>query len=781
MQTKNVTCASCDIRCSVLADVEDNKIVRIHRDPNHLITPDAMCNKGVAYLDQLYHKDRILHPLKSVGRRGEGKWAQVSWDEAMDEIADRLKKIVDRYGPEAVSGTAGAIVPYDLTRRFLNILGSPNFVAGTYLCLGNTSGVSRVTYGWHNFPDYWHTNCIVLWGHDPQPNKWTAEYLWIRNAIKRGAKLIVVDPRVSFSAKRADMHLRLRPGSDPALLMGWMHVIINEGLYDKEFCAKWTVGFDQLKERVQEYTPQRVEELTWVPAEQIVAAARMYATSGPSIIPWNPATDQISNSTQALRAMTSLRAICGYLDARGGELLMGYHPNVVTEDEIALTHMLSPEQRAKQLLLDKAKVLSYEFWEEYNEASEKVYGRKWASQVLAGALANPAAVVRAMSTSQPYPVKAFLNSGSDPVTAFTDGKHVREGFMNLDLLVSHDIFMVPTAQMSDFILPAATWGEKYDLHNHWDWHTFMIGGDKAVEPLGEAKDEYYFWRELGMRMGQEQYWQPKTQREWFEWRLSKTASNFDEFMAQGGVANFPEHPVIGSNPQYKKYEKTGFATPSGKVELYSETMAKYGYDPLPSHVEQPGTLVSNPELAAEYPLYYFIGAKGDPYFQQQGRNISSLRRLAPEPWVELYPETGYELGLSDGDFVTVESPTGKITAVAKFSDDAHPKVVRVPYRWWLPEQAPYAPGFSGIDQVCDNMLTSDAPMYADPEQGIPSLRGMPCKVYLTERSQEYSASLNALGETWGGFSDTWGGPARLKAVEAAAAKRLREEESSSVK
>jgi anaerobic selenocysteine-containing dehydrogenase len=148
-----------------------------------------------------------------------------------------------------------------------------------------------------------------MWGHDPQPNKWTAEYLWARDAVKRGAKMIVVDPRISFSAKRSNLHLRLRPGSDPALLMGWLHVIINEELYDKEFVANWTVGFEQLKQRVQEYTPARVEELTWVPAEQVVTAARMYA-SGPAIIPWNPATDQISNSTQALRAMTILRAIC---------------------------------------------------------------------------------------------------------------------------------------------------------------------------------------------------------------------------------------------------------------------------------------------------------------------------------------------------------------------------------------------------------------------------------------------------------------------------------------
>ena len=759
METKHVTCASCDIKCSVLADVEDNKILRIRRDPDHPITPHSLCNKGAAYPDQIYHKDRILYPLKSVGERGEGKWARVSWDEAMDEIGERLNKIIDEFGPESVSATAGAIVPYDLTRRFLNVMGSPNFVAGTYLCLGNTSSVNRTTMGWQPFPDYWRTQTIVLWGHDPQPNKWTAEYLWIRNALQRGAKLIVVDPRVCFSAKRADLHLRLRPGSDPALLLGWLHVIINEELYDKDFVASWTVGFEELKERVQDYTPERVEEITWVPADQVRAAARLYATNGPAIIPWNPATDQISNSTQALRAMGALRAICGNIDVMGGEMIMPYHPTVVTETEIAMTHLLPKKQRDKQLILESAKLLSYEFWEEYNEAAEKVFGRKWADQILAGALANPAKVGEAMRTGRPYPVKAFINVGSDPVTSFTDARNMHDAFMSLDLLVSCDIFMVPTCQMSDFILPAATWGEKYDLHNHWDWHTFMIGGDKAVEPLGEAKDEYHFLREIAIRVGQEEHWPWATQKEFLEYRLAKVAESFEEFMDAGGLAAFPEHPVLGDNPQFKKYEKTGFATPSGKVELYSGTMKKYGYDPLPSHIEQPGTIVSDPGLAKEYPLTFFIGAKGDPYFQQQGRNIASLRRMAPEPWVEMHPDTAYDLGFDDGEFVAVETPHGRLTAVCKHSDDAHPKVVRVPYRWWLPEQAPYAPNFSGLFQVSDNNLTDDDPKYADPEQGIPSLRGLMCRVVKAERSKEYSESLSALGDSWGGFSDTWGGNA----------------------
>ncbi|ULK98517.1 molybdopterin-dependent oxidoreductase [Bradyrhizobium sp. I71] len=751
METKKVVCRACDMFCNVLTDVEDNRLIKVHRDPNHPITPHSLCNKGAAFADTVYHKDRLLYPMKSVGKRGEGKWERVSWEEALDGIAERLKKIVKDYGPEAVVHTSGETVPLELARRFSNLLGSPNWIQAGYLCLGNTADVAKVTAGLMPFPDFWHTKCIVLWGHDPQPNKWTAEYLWVRDAVKRGAKLIVIDPRNCFSAKRADMHLRIRPGTDSALALAWLNVIINEELYDKEFVAKWTHGFKELKERVQEYTPERVSEITWAPVDQIRDSARMYATMGPSIMPWSSSTDQTANSTHSLRCFMILRAICGYIDVEGGELMMGYHPTIVTEDEIAMTSALSSAQMAKQVGVDFAKVHSYELWDKLNDSSEKVFGRRWTSQIHAGAMSRPAEIWTAMAEGIPYPIKSLITVGSDPLTGYTDPKHAFEGLMNLDLIVAMDIFMCPTAQLADYVLPAANWAEKLGIHNHWDWHPIVIGGEKALEPPGECRDEFHFWRELAVRMGQGNHWPWETQREYFDWRLEKTGMNFDEFMAAGGV-NAPE-------TEYKKYENTGFATPTGKFELYSTIMEEFGYDPLPRWVEQNSTYVSNPELAKEYPLTYFVGKKDDPFFQSQGRQIASLRRLMPEPAVELHPDAGYDLGLSDGDYVAVETPHGKITGVVRFSDDAHPKVARVPYRWWFPEQAPYAPNFSGAFQSQDGLLASDSKEFADPEQGMPAIRGLMCKVYKIDRP-EYTSALEELSENWGGFSDAWGGQVR---------------------
>ncbi|WP_051749124.1 molybdopterin-containing oxidoreductase family protein [Nevskia soli] len=739
METKRVSCKACDIMCNVLADVDDGRIVRIHRDPNHPVTPQALCNKGSLFSDTVYHKDRLMYPLKRVGERGEGKWEQVSWEEALDGVAVALKGIVAKHGPESVMTTAGAIVPIDIVRRFTNLLGSPNFTMGAYVCLGNTTGPNKATYGWMPFPDWWRTKCIVLMGHDPQPNKWTSEFLWLREALKRGAKLIVVDPRVNFHAKRADMHLRIRPGTDSALMLGWIHVIINEGLYDKAFVEKYTHGFEELKSRVQEYTPEKVSELTWIPAEQIVASARMYATSGPAIIPWTPVTDKHANSTHSIRCYAILRAICGNLDVPGGEIFMHFNPNVVVENEVHLTHMLSKEQMDKQLGQDRFKVLSYDMWRELDPHTERVMGKKWANQIASGSLAHPADVWTAMETGQPYPVKALLAVGANTLGGYTNIEHIFKGLMNCDLIVAHEIFMTPTAQLADYVFPSTTWAEKYSLHNHWDWHNILMAGDKAVDAPAECRDEYHFWRELAVRMGQEAHWPWKTSKEFFDWRLEPMGKTFDEFLAAGGV-DFPD-------PQFKKYEKVGFGTPTGKVELYSTLFEKYGYDPLPAYVEQACTSVSaSEEIKKEYPLTFFVGGRSEPYFQSQGRQIHSLRSLCPDPAIELYPETAYDLGFEDGDWVYLETPQGRIKGKIRMSDDAHPNVVRVPYMWWFPEQQAYLPNLSGQFQSHDGMILPDSDEFADREQGVPTMGGLLCKIYRVPADEARSNTSGIIDE-----------------------------------
>lgn len=295
--TKHTICANCDIQCMVSAEAPESGLVRDVKvkamDPRPLHAD--ICIKGINAPGGFDHEKRVLHPLRRVGERGSGQWEQVTWDEALDDIAARLGKIVDAHGAEAlaVSGSP-AILQNDsgMTRRFMNLLGSPNFISGVAVCMGNTSAINRMVYGWFPWPDYGNTKCIVLFGHDPKLHSWTPIYNSIRRAQADGAKLIVVDPCKSDNAKHADMWLPLKPGTDAALLFGWLKVILDEELYDKDFVRDWTVGFEELKARVDEFPLERVSEITGLSPDLIAESARMYATAGPAVIPWTPITDQ---------------------------------------------------------------------------------------------------------------------------------------------------------------------------------------------------------------------------------------------------------------------------------------------------------------------------------------------------------------------------------------------------------------------------------------------------------------------------------------------------------
>ena len=318
--------------------------------------------KGSFAPKQFAHPDRILHPLKRVGERGGGEWQQVTWDEAMDDIAVRLKAIVEKHGPEALAvAQSGATGANDggLTRRFMNNLGSPNWIGGVAYCAGNTAAVNRYVYGWNQRADILHSNCIVLVGHDPRRHSWTMEYKAIRLAQSRGAKLIVLDPRRSENAEVADIWLPLRAGTDAAMFLGWAHVIIEEGLYDKEFVENWPEGWEPFVERVREYPLDRVAKITGVDAELIARAARMYATTAPATIPWSPITDQQVSSTSAIRLQAILRAITGNLDIDGGESLLGFNPAVRSDSEIEMHEVLPDTQKAKQLGSDQFPTFTY--------------------------------------------------------------------------------------------------------------------------------------------------------------------------------------------------------------------------------------------------------------------------------------------------------------------------------------------------------------------------------------------------------------------------------------
>jgi len=721
--TRTVLCASCDIACQLVAEVRDGRVVRVRASDNPILR-DNVCMKGIYAPKSFAHPERILHPLRRVGERGSGRWQRVSWAEAMDDIAARLAGVIERHGPE---GFAVATSQWNTStesgagRRFMNLLGAPNWISGVALCAGNTAAVNRMVYGWFPQPDYAATRCIALFGHNPKRHSWTPIYNAVRRAQARGAKLIVLDPRRSESAERADLWLPLRAGTDAAMCLGWLHVILEEKLYDEDFVRRWTVGFDALAQRVREFPLERVARITGVDADLIRAAARLYASHGPAVIPWTPITDQQRNSTSAIRLHCSLRALTGNLDVPGGEVFQGLHPDIVPESDLELHEALSEEQKAKQLGADTHPAFTHRGMAALAEPTRRVWGRPYVNLVMGSYMANPTAVFRAMADGTPYPVKALFSLGNNTLMGFANMKLIHRAMMNQDLIVVHEHMMTPTAQLADYVLPGDSWLERPHLHDAWGWAAVVRVSERAMEPPGECRGVYDFWRELALRMGLAEHFPWKTVEEVYDHRLRRTGLGFAQF-----AATYDAHiPPIS----YRKYERTGFATPSGKVELESSVLADLGFDPLPYYRE-------DPPAEPGYPLTLFMGVREDEYFQTGHRHIPELRRRRPEPEVFLHPEAAHEQRLAHGDWVEVETRAGAMKGRVAVRDDMPRDLIRVPHGWWKPESRRGAEHLSGAWDYADAQITRDDEDYLDREQGVPHLKGIPCRLRRIESPAE---------------------------------------------
>ena len=725
-EAKYSICSICDIGCQLRTETKDGQVSRVIAHDNPMLA-NNICFKGVAAPSIHNHPDRLRKPLKRVGERGEDKWEEISYEQAMDEIAERLKQIVAQYGPESFAvSTSGwnTQVTYGSDRRFMNLLGSPNWTSGVSLCAGNTAAVNKLTYGWFPMGDFGNTNCIVLFGHNPKKHSWTPIYNQIEAARARGAKVIVLDPRVSEQAEVADLHLRLRAGTDAAMCLGWLKVIFDEELYDKDFVRDWCVGFDELKARVDEYPLDRVEEITGVDRELIAQAARTYANADGAIIPWTPITDMQISSTSAIRLHSILRAVTGNLDVVGGETLGGFHQGYIPESELALHDELSAEQKAKQLGYDDHPVYTYRVAEMLKEPTEKVWGYPYADLVMGCHMANPSNLFRAMATEQPYPVKAFFVLGNNALMSYPNQHQILKGMMNQELIVAHEIFMTPTAMLADYVMPGDVFSERNHLADSWSWTARLSLSQKSVEPGAEISSSYQFWKDLAKRFDFGNRFPWETIEDVIDHRLSRSGRTFADFEQTG----FME----AQTPEFRKYRKTGFATPSGKVELSSSILQDLGFDPLPYHRE-------GPALTEEYPYAVFSGVREDPFFQTGQRNIPELRKRCPLPSIFIHPTDAEKEGLESGDWVELQTAYGKVTAELAVQGSMKEGHLRVPHGWWYPELRGKVE-LGGAFLSSDAVLCSDDDEFLDHEQGIPHFKGYPGRLVKVAKPAELEAS-----------------------------------------
>jgi len=723
-QIRKSVCYFCHQQCGMLVHVKDGKIIEVEGDPDHP-SQGGKCPRASIWMKHHDHPARVNYPLKRAGERGEGKWEQISWEQALDEISAKLEQIRQESGAEFVCSAGGTQRTHDWARRrFMNLFGSPNVFHVSHVCWIPTFMIETAICGWSPFDlDLPSSRCVVLWGHNPAEAYMPEMRAWTDAKRNNGLKIIVIDPRMTESAAKADLWLPLRPGTDAAMALAWLNVIIYEGLYDEEFVTNWCYGWEQLVEHVQPYTPEWAEPITWVDAEKIRAGARMYATNKPGNIQWGVAVDEIGKpGGAAMHARALLRAVTGNLDAPGSDLIPGPNQSMLTDEEMECNECVTEEQWAKQIGSDRYKVCSWPGYSKISGVAKKVWGKSPPTEWMCEA--HGPSVFEALLTGKPYKPRAMLVLANNTLLAYPDSRKVYKALKELELITVMDYWLTPTAMLADYVLPPADWLERPTLTNTYGCSDFAICSERAIQPAYERRTDYEFWKGLGDRLGQSEYWPWETLEEAKYYRIAPLGydvSSYDEFVEQVRYS-FPER-------EYYKYGRLGFATPSGKVELYSQTLEELGYDPMPKYIGPAENEEDDPELAKEFPLVLIAGSGTMPYYHSEHRQIKALRYLHPKPRMQINPATANELGISNGDWAWIETKRGKIMQVAELTEIVHPRTIFVERGWWFPERDGREPELYGVWQSNCNVLTSGEPEHCDNMSGSWANRGLLCRVY----------------------------------------------------
>lgn len=797
----------CHGGCGVEVYTDGGKLVKVEGDVNNPFSMGRLCVRCLAMKQYFYHPQRLLYPLKRVGQRGENKWQRISWDEAYAIVESKFREISEKYGPETIlfcQGT-GRDIGAALTLLAYSV-GSPNWIqlglsghacytprlASMWLTTGDYQvlDASQWLENRYDNPEYTPPKYIIVWGYN-LPSTCPDGFFghWIVDLMKRGSKLIVVDPRVTWLASRAEVHLSIRPGTDGALALGMLKTIIDEKLYDEEFVKKWTnatllvrtdsnkllresdikpegkrenfVVWDKrrnsaavwkakefahepvdadpslegyydvklangttikcktvwtaLKERVAEYTPEKVADITWIPSTEVVKAARLYAQNKPSAIHWGVAgPDHVGpNAIPAAQAITLLWCVTGNIDVPGGNAIARYAFGVSVYPFHAGAGPVKPPDT---FYTKRSGVWKYPVLKNF---------RSWA-------LSDTA--IEQMFTGKPYPIKAAWMQTCNPIAGQSpEPKKLLEGLRKCDFVVVVDAFMTPTAvACADLVLPVCTFLERYGLRSWWTPLEVMA---KAVENLGETKSDYDICLDLARRFNPNIKW--KDSKEMFTDIARSAGIDYDELCKKVWMLTPKGHP---SRP-YKRYEKgllrtdgkPGFQTPSGKIELWSSLLEDWGLEPLPYYEEPPFSPLKTPELYKEYPLILGTGRRSWAFFHSEHRQIPWLREIDPDPVLEINPETAAKYGIKDGDWVWVENHLGKCKRKAVVTPIIPPWMVMAPHNWWLPEKPAAEPELYGTWEVNVNQLVPYG-YVGEGGFGAP-YKTMLCKVYKAENTQ----------------------------------------------
>jgi len=682
-------CFFCPPGCGIDVHVKDNKPIKVESMMESIVGP--ICIKAEV-LPEWYEtelKNRLLHPLKKV----KFGWKRISWDEAFDIMIDKFNEIKEKYGPQALACYIGQVESFRdfgyAARRFFIGFGSDSYYSVDSTCYFAKVIAANVTYGAYAPPTLIGTKLITVWAANPTESVPFAADTMMLMKQQQGVKLVVIDPRRTLLAKAADMHLQIRPGTDGALALAVLNVMIEEDLYDKDFVEKYTIGFDKLAQHVKNYTPEKVQDITWIPADMIREYARLYATTKPATIFQGNCLDTVENGFQACRAICCMIALSGNLDARGGSTMMPFY----IFSKVALETVPEDER-------PKVKGAGAETWPLFY---------KYVGQPPMEGL------IRAILEEKPYPIKALIVQAGNPVLSWVDSNRQKRAYEKLEFMVVHDLFMTETAELADLVLPACTTYEQQQIYQYVGRPLFALM-NKVIEPPEECMPDWKLWWELAHRMGFGEKYLPWKDVDEMQNQILKDCNLRIPMTVEDLKAN--PGGVFHRKREWKKYEREGFDTPSGKCELYSEQLKEVGLDPLPTYTEPSESPLSSPQLFKKFPLILITGKRSLYFMHSMHRNTPTLRAKEPEPMVEINTETARKLGISSGDMVIVETQRGAVLMRAAVTADIHPMVVSVPHDW------------GGLAN--QNLLTGGN---YDPAWGGMPTRGLLCRVRKADPAQ----------------------------------------------
>ncbi len=637
----------CPDTCALQVTVENGVAVKVEGAKDHPFTAGTLCTKVAKYLERTYSKDRVLFPLKRVGPKGKGEFERITWDEALSTIAEKFHAIAgeDPQGilPYDYAGNMGYVAWHSMGKRFFHRLGaslldrticSSAGKAGLQITLGGSFGMDPERFD--------EAKLILIWGSNPIVSNL---HMWSRaqEAKRRGAKLVAIDPYRSLTAEKCHEHLALLPGTDGALALGMMHVILGEDRCDRDYVAKYTLGFEELAVRVKDYPPEKVAKITGLPAEKIVALAREYAGTRPAAIRLNYGMQRCAGGGMAARAIACLPALTGaWRDAAGGVVLTTAGFFGVDTVKLGRPDLLQKSKNPKPRTI------------------------------------NMSAIGDALLEAKP-PVRALYVYNSNPVAVAPDSGKVVRGFAREDLFtVVHDIFLTDTCDYADVVLPATTQLEQTDIHTAYG-HLYFMANNAAIAPLGEALPNSEVFRRLAAKMGFDDECLSDSDEDLCRQTLALAGPHarsigWESLKAKGWQRlDVPE--------RYAPFAEGGFPTPSGKCEFTSEKAKAMGMDPLPAYVPPRESAQSNPGLAKAYPLA-LISPPNRHFLNSSFANMPFAIAEAGEPGLDIHPADAAARGLGDGETVRIFNDRGSFTAKARVSDKVREGVVVALSVWW---------------------------------------------------------------------------------------------------